>query len=107
MKVINETFLFYLTYVLIIKIFKDKLSVFNKPDYNEGEEMEKKRQKASFNSKLNRFEEGDKSKKEDTETLAKAKMFEVLEDKDEQEKEAKYKADQIARTQEKFTKMDS
>lgn len=49
--------------LLMIKILKEKLSVFNKPDYNEEKKMEKQRQKASFNSKLNRFEEGDTSEK--------------------------------------------
>merc|ERR1711971_571398 len=68
----------------------------------EKERREKQRKKASFDSKLKKFQEGKHCKPQDSETLKKAKFFTEMQGKEERDKEAKFRREMFNKIAEKF-----
>ena len=82
---------------------QDKILAFNKPEVDEEAEREKQRKKASFNSKVAKFENGTNLVvKKTSVAAAKAKMFEDMAGEEERMKEAELRKEDFKKKQEAF-----
>merc|ERR1712226_471455 len=81
---------------------KEKISAFNKPEGNEDELREQQRKKASYNSKIAKFESTEIKSKKTSDAKLKAKMFEDMEGQKEREKEAELRKEDFKKKKEAF-----
>ena len=88
----------------IFCFLQEKISVFNKPEQNEKELMEKQRKKASYNAKLAKFQsiEVKQIQPKKSDTRLKTKIFEDIEGQKDREKEAVIRKEDFKKKKEAF-----